>query len=98
MRHGADALLFAFDDSLRRRSLHTGEKSYDGVVAFDSHAISGRLAFAGALPGFGGRMAAGATRTGKGWSLLHQYARRAPAGAENPAASEERHEADCDDH
>ena len=40
VRDGADARLLALDDSLRRRPFHAGEKSCDGAVASDSHAVS----------------------------------------------------------
>ena len=40
LRHRADAGLFAFDDSLWRGPVHSGEESRDGALASDSHPVS----------------------------------------------------------
>ncbi len=46
VRDGADAGLLAFDDPVRRGSLHTGKESGDGAVAFDPHTVSRGFAVA----------------------------------------------------
>ena len=74
LRDGAHARLLALHDSLRRRSIYSGEKSCHGAVAPHSHAVSGRLAFVGAVPRLGRRSAALATRAREGRAVLHQHA------------------------
>ena len=79
VRDRAHARLLALHDSVRRGPLHAGQESCDGVVASHPHAISGRLALAGALPRFGGGVATVATGAGQSGPVLHQHARRAAA-------------------
>ena len=98
LRHGAHARLLALDDSLRRRPLHSGEKSCHGALAPDPHAVSRRLALARSLPRLRRRNPALATRPRQGRPLLHQHARRPAPGATNSAAPKKRHEADRHDH
>ena len=52
VRHGRHARLFALHDPVRRRPLYAGQESRHGAFAPDPHAVSGRLAFAGALSRF----------------------------------------------
>src|ERR1700730_16798693 len=86
LRDRADARLLALDDSLRRRPFRAGKKSCHASVAVDSHAVSGRLALAGAIPRFGGRSAALAIGASESWTVLHQHSRRPAHGAAHPAA------------
>src|SRR5258708_28128019 len=93
MCDGADARLLPFNDSVWRRSFHSGEEGCDGPVAADSDAVSGRLAVARAVSRFRGRGPALAVGAGEGWPVLRAHARRPAYGAAHPAAPPGRPEA-----
>ena len=85
-------------DSLRRRSIHSGQARRAGAVASDPHAISGRFAAAGSVSRFGRRSSAEAAGARRRRAVSHEHVRRIAAGAAAVDGGEERHAADRHDH
>src|SRR5438067_10931807 len=98
MRDGGDAGLLALDDSVRRGPLYSRKTRGHGTVAPDPHAVPRRYAEPCAVPRHGRRGAGEPALAREGGPALYEYARRPAAGAANPGAAKQGHEADCDDH
>ena len=98
VRDGTDARLQPQHDPLRRGSVHAGQARRARAREPDSPAVSRRRAQGRALPRLGRGDPARPARAGARGAVLHQHARRTPAGAAHPRAPAEGHAADRDDH
>ena len=98
VRDGRDARLLAFDDSLRRRSFYSGEKSRARARAFDQNAVSGRLTKNRSFSRRRGRIAARKIGDNAGRTVSHEHGGRFEIGAKNFSRAGQGNETNRDGH